>query len=53
MIYSVRIILDTIEVEAENEEEANAIAEDVYNGDARTHLDYGLAIVDFETECIE
>lgn len=53
MIYRVRIILDAIEVEAESEEEANAIALDVLEGDARTQLDYGLGVIDFETEPME
>lgn len=51
--YSVRIILDEIEVEADSIDEANEIATDVYYGDAYSHLAYGLSIVDFETEKLE
>ena len=53
MKYSVRIILDEIEVEAESREEAEQIALDVYDGDARTHLDYGLAVSAVEIEELE
>lgn len=53
MKYSVRIILDSIEVEAGNREEAEQIALDIYEGDARTQLDYGLSVVDYETEELE
>lgn len=48
MKYSVRIILSEIEVEAESKEEAEEVAMDVYEGDARTHLDYGLAVEGIE-----
>ena len=51
--YSVRIILDEIEVEADSIDEANEVATDVFYGDAHTHLDYGLSIIDFETEELE
>lgn len=44
----VRIILSEIEVEADSVEEAEEIATDVYEGDARTRLDYGLAIEGIE-----
>ena len=50
MKYRARIILDEIEVEAESREEAYEIAMDVYEGDARIHLDYGLAVTDIEVE---
>ena len=53
MKFLVRIILDEIEVEADSVEEANDIATDVLYSDAWTHRDYGLSIVDFETEKID
>lgn len=53
MKYGVRIILDQIEVEADNEEEAKEFAQEVYDGDARTHLDYGLSVIDYEVEALE
>ncbi len=53
MKYGVRIILDEIEVEAESKEEAIEIAQDVYEGDTHTHLQYGLGIVDYEVEELE
>lgn len=44
----VRIILREIEVEAESLEEVEKIAMDIYEGDARTRLDYGLAVEGIE-----
>lgn len=51
--YTVRIILDALEIYAESEERANEIAQDIMEGDARIHLDHGFGIVDFETELDE
>lgn len=51
--YIVRIIVDELEICAESEEEANDIATDILNGDARTHLNHGFSIIDFETELEE
>lgn len=53
MRYSVRIILDEIEVEAENEEQAKEIAQDIYDSDAYTKLHAGLSIVDCEVDALE
>lgn len=51
--YTVRIITSELEICAESEEEANDIATDIMWGDARTHLDHGFSIDDFETELYE
>lgn len=53
MKYGVRIILSEIEIEADSKEEAEEIALDVYDGDGRTHLDYGLAVDEVEVEELE
>lgn len=53
MLYGVRIILDEIEVEAETEEQAAAIAQDIYESDAHTRLHAGLSVVDYEVESLE
>lgn len=51
--YTVRIIVDQLEIYAESEDEANEIATDIMYGDSRIHLDHGFSIVDFETELDE
>lgn len=52
--YTVRIIMDALEVWcAESEDKANEIAQNILEGDARTHLDHGCFIADFETDLIE
>lgn len=51
--YSVGIILDSIKVDAGSVEEANEIATEIHEGNAREHLDYGLTIIDYETEQLE
>lgn len=53
MKYGVRIILDQIEVEADSQEEAEQIAQDIYDGDAHTRLYAGLSVVDYEVEELE
>ena len=53
MKYGVRIILDQIEVEADSQEEAEQIAQDIYDGDAHTRLHAGLSVVDYEVEELE
>lgn len=53
MTYGVRIILDEIEVEAENEDQAKEIAQDIYDSDAYTRLHAGLSVVDYEVELLE
>ncbi len=53
MKYAVRIILDTIEVEADSTDEAEEKALDIYESDARTRLSAGLGVVDYETEELE
>lgn len=51
--YNVRIILDSLDIVAESEERANEIAVDIMNSDARTHLDHGFGVVDFDTDLLE
>lgn len=51
--YMVRIIMDELEICAESEDKANEIAQNILEGDARTHLDHGCFIADFETDLIE
>lgn len=53
MTYGVRIILDEIKVEAENEDQAKEIAQDIYDSDAYTRLHAGLSVVDYEVELLE
>lgn len=53
MIYGVKIILDEIEVEAENKEHAKEIAQEIYDSDAYTRLHAGLSVVDYEVERLE
>lgn len=53
MTYGVRIILDEIEVEAESEDQAKEIAQDIYDSDAYTRLHAGLSVVDYEVELLE
>lgn len=53
MAYNVRIILDEIEVDAENEEQAKEIAQEIYDSDAYTRLHAGLSVVDYEVEPLE
>lgn len=45
--------MDELEICAESEDKANEIAQNILEGDARTHLDYGCFIADFETDLIE
>lgn len=51
--YGVTIILEQIEIEAEDEEEAAEKAIDIYNSDARTRLHNGLCILDAEVELLD
>lgn len=51
--YTVRIIIDELEICAESEDEANKIAQSILESDARTHLNHGCFIADFETDLIE
>lgn len=51
--YTVRIIMDEMEIYAESEDKANEIAQNILEGDARTHLDHGCFISGFETDLIE
>ena len=48
--YTVRIILEELEICAESEERANEIAQDIMESDAYTRLHHGLTVVDYETE---
>lgn len=48
MEYRIRLVLSEMEIEADSAEEAEEIAMDVYEGDARTRLDYGLAVEGIE-----
>ena len=52
-IYGVTIILDMIEVEAEDEEEAKEKAQEIYESDLHTHLEYGLSVVDYNVELLD
>lgn len=45
--------MDEMEICAESEDKANEIAQNILEGDARTHLNYGCFISDFETNLIE
>lgn len=51
--YTVRIIMDEMEIYAESEDKANEIAQNILEGDARTHLNHGCFIADFETDLIK
>ena len=51
--YTVRIILEELEIFAESKDRANEIAQDIMEGDAHTHLAHGFSILDFETELEE
>lgn len=51
--YTVRIIIDELQICAESEDEANEIAQSILESDARTHLNHGCFIADFETDLIE
>ena len=51
--YTVRIILEELEIYAESEERANEIAQDIMESDAYTRLHHGLTVVDYETELKE
>ena len=51
--YTVRIILEELEICAESEERANEIAQDIMESDAYTRLHHGLTVVDCETELEE
>lgn len=53
MTYGVRIVLDEIEVNAENEEHAKEIAQDIYDSDSYTRLHAGLSVVGYEVELLE
>lgn len=45
--------MDEMEICAESEDKANEIAQNILEGDARTHLDHGCFISGFETDLIE
>lgn len=45
--------MDELEICAESEDKANEIAQNILEGDARTHLVHGCFIADFETDLIE
>ena len=51
--YTVRIIMNELEICAESEDRANEIAQNILESDARAHLDHGCFIADFETDLIE
>lgn len=51
--YTVRIILDELEICAESEDKANKIAQNIMEGDARVHLNHGCFIAAFDTDLIE
>jgi len=46
--YTVRIILSEMTIVAKSSERAEEIAGDIYESDARTHLNHGLSIVGFD-----
>lgn len=46
--YTVRIVMSELTIVAESAERAEEIAMEIYEGDARTHLDHGLCV-----ECCE
>lgn len=48
--YGVTIVLEQIEVEAENEDEAVKKAVDIYYSDSVTRVDNGMTVVDVEVE---
>lgn len=45
--------MDELEICAESEDKANEIAQNILESDARTHLNHGCFIADFETDLIE
>ena len=45
--------MDELEICAESEDKANEIAQNILESDAKTHLDHGCFIADFETDLIE
>ena len=49
--YSVRVVLDEMEIHARGQDEAEEIAMAIYESDARTHLNHGLCVVGFDTVC--
>lgn len=51
--YTVRIILNALEIYAESEKDANDIATGIMYGNARTHLNHGFRIIDYKTELEE
>lgn len=51
--YTVRIIMDELEICAESEDRANEIAQEILESDARTHLNHGCFIAGFETDLME
>ena len=51
--YSVRIILDELDIYAESEDRANEIAQDIMDGDAGTHLLHNFSVIGYDTEIIE
>ena len=53
MNYGVRVILEQIEVEAENRDNAEEIAINIYESDGLTRLNAGMLIADFEVEELE
>lgn len=46
--YTVRIVMSELNIVAESRDRAEEIAMEIYEGDARTHLDHGLCV-----ECCE
>lgn len=45
--------MNELEICAESENKANEIAQNILKSDARTHLNHGCFIADFETDLIE
>lgn len=48
--YNVRIVLSELTIVAESQERAEEIAMDIYDGDARMHLNHGLCVEVCEVE---
>lgn len=51
--YTVRPVYDSVEIFAESEERAIEIATEIFDGDARTHLNHGFSMIDTEVELEE
>lgn len=45
--------MNELEICAESEDKANEIAQNILESDAKTHLNHGCFIADFETDLIE